>query len=94
MGQKGISKWPFSFVNNLKRDPLEIQHPKFESSRLSLIESVHEIIVDVTSLMPPSPGLSVILFPNESVEPCSPNGRENIKITTLYRYFQGRHMAQ
>ena len=28
--------------NNLKRDPLEIQHPKFENSRLGLIESVHE----------------------------------------------------
>ena len=29
-------------VNNLKRDPLEIQHPKFENSRLGFIESVHE----------------------------------------------------
>ena len=28
--------------NNLKGDPLEIQHPKFENSRLGLIESVHE----------------------------------------------------
>ena len=28
--------------NNLKGDPLEIQHPKFEKSRLDLIESVHE----------------------------------------------------
>ena len=28
--------------NDLKGDPLEIQHPKFENSRLSLIESVHE----------------------------------------------------
>ena len=28
--------------NSLKGDPLEIQHPKFENSRLSLIESVHE----------------------------------------------------
>ena len=27
---------------NLKGDPLEIQHPKFENSRLGLIESVHE----------------------------------------------------
>ena len=25
-----------------KKDPLEIQHPKFENSRLSFIESVHE----------------------------------------------------
>ena len=28
--------------NNLKEDPSEIQHPKFENSRLCLIESVHE----------------------------------------------------
>ena len=28
--------------NNLKIDPLEIQHPKFENSTLDLIESVHE----------------------------------------------------
>ena len=28
--------------NNLKGDHLEIQHPKFENSRLGLIESVHE----------------------------------------------------
>ena len=28
--------------HNLKGDPLEIQHPKFETSRLGLIESVHE----------------------------------------------------
>ena len=28
--------------NNLKGDPLEIQHPKFENSRLDLTESVHE----------------------------------------------------
>ena len=28
--------------NNLKEDPLEIQHPKFENSRLGLTESIHE----------------------------------------------------
>ena len=28
--------------NSLKGDPLEIQHPKFENSRLGLIESVNE----------------------------------------------------
>ena len=28
--------------NNLKVDPLEIQHQKFENSRRGLIESVHE----------------------------------------------------
>ena len=28
--------------NNLKGDPLEIQHPKFENSRLGLTESIHE----------------------------------------------------
>ena len=28
--------------NSLKGDPLEIQHPKFENSRLGLTESVHE----------------------------------------------------
>ena len=30
------------YLNNLKRDPLDIQHPKFENSRLGLIESVHK----------------------------------------------------
>ena len=30
------------FQYNLKRDHLEIQHPKFENSRLGFIESVHE----------------------------------------------------
>ena len=30
------------YLNNLKRDPLEIQHPKFENSRLGFTESVHE----------------------------------------------------
>ena len=29
-------------LNNLKKDSLEIQHPKFENSRLGFIESVHE----------------------------------------------------
>ena len=29
-------------INNVKRDPLEIQHPKYEKHRLGLIESVHE----------------------------------------------------
>ena len=28
---------------NLERDPLEIQYPKSENSRLGLIESIHEI---------------------------------------------------
>ena len=31
-----------SELNNLKGGPLEIQHPKFENSRLGLTESVHE----------------------------------------------------
>ena len=30
------------FTNNLKRDPLEIQHPTFKNIRLGFIESVHE----------------------------------------------------
>ena len=29
-------------INNPKRDPLEIQHPKFENSKLDFIEFVHE----------------------------------------------------
>ena len=29
-------------LNNLKRDPLETQHPKFEESRHGFIESVHK----------------------------------------------------
>ena len=28
--------------NNLKRQPLEIQYPKFENNKLGLIESIHE----------------------------------------------------
>ena len=31
-----------SILNNLKGDPLEIQHPKFEISRLGFVDSVHE----------------------------------------------------
>ena len=31
-----------SNTDNLKRDPLEIQHPNFEKSKLGLIVSVHE----------------------------------------------------
>ena len=38
---KGSSIVTF-FTKNLKRDPLEIQHPKFENSSLSLMVSVHE----------------------------------------------------
>lgn len=30
-------------LNNLKRDPLKMQQPKFENSRISLNKSVHEI---------------------------------------------------
>ena len=29
-------------LNNLKSNLLEIQHPKFENSRLGFVESVHE----------------------------------------------------
>ena len=28
--------------NDMKGDPLEIQHPNFENSRLSFIEFIHE----------------------------------------------------
>ena len=70
-----------AFWNNLKRDPLEVHHPKFESSGLDLIKSV----TDAISLTPPSPGLSATLFPNISVEPYNPKGPDNVKITTLYR---------
>ena len=41
---------------------------------------------DAISLMPPRPGLSATLFPNKSVGSNSPEGPENVKITTLYRY--------
>ena len=39
-----LNRWTeyFTTMNNLKRDPLEIQHPKFENSRLGFIESVHK----------------------------------------------------
>ena len=43
------------------RDPLEIQYPKFENSRLGLIVCSWEIIADVMSLMPPCSWLSKIL---------------------------------
>ena len=43
-------------------------------------------MADATSLTPPSPGLSATLRPNKSVEPNSPKGPENVKLTTLYRY--------
>ena len=36
------AKYFFDIINNLKGDPLEIQHLKFENSRLGFIESVHE----------------------------------------------------
>ena len=42
-------------------------------------------MLDATSLTPPSPGLSPILLSNERIEPYSPKGPENVKITTLYR---------
>ena len=42
-------------------------------------------MADATSLTPPSPGLSATLFPNKRVESYSPKGRENVKITSLYR---------
>ena len=45
-------------LNSLKRDPLEIQNPKFENSRLSLIESLY----DLYSF------LNVFLSSNESVQ--------------------------
>ena len=51
--------------NNLKRDPLEIQHPTFENSRLGFIESSLGIMVDVTSFTLPSPGLSATLLSNK-----------------------------
>ena len=68
-------------LDNLKRDPLETQHPKFENSRLGFIESVHE---RKWQMRHPScrlpPGWSSTLFPTYS-----PKGPENVKITTLYR---------
>ena len=30
------------YLNNLKRDPLDIQHPEFENRRLGFTGSVHE----------------------------------------------------
>ena len=36
-----IPQWLLQVINNLKRDPLEIQLIKFENSRLDFIESVH-----------------------------------------------------
>ena len=43
-------------------------------------------MADVTSLTPPSPGLSAALLPNKKKkEPCSPKRPENVKITILNR---------
>ena len=42
-------------------------------------------MADATSLTPPRPGLSATLLSNKRVEPYSPKGPENVKITTLYR---------
>ena len=39
--------------NNLKGDPLEIQYPKSEKSRLGLIESVHERWCDIPHRLAP-----------------------------------------
>ena len=41
-------------------------------------------MADVTSLTPPSPGLSASVT-KQNIEPCSPKRPENVKITTLYR---------
>ena len=35
-------EWTTCYQNNLKGDPLEIHHQKFENSTLGLTESVHE----------------------------------------------------
>ena len=43
-------------------------------------------MADATSLKLPSPGLSTTLLSNKRVDPYSPKGPENVKITTLYRY--------
>ena len=39
-------------------------------------------MADATSLTPPSPGLRATLLSNKRVEPYSPKGPENVKITT------------
>ena len=78
---------------HLKRDPLEMLLSKLQTrirvfsqnSRL-WFESVQwwEIMTDVTSLTPPSPGLSETLFQKRSVvlNPTVPKGPENVKIPT------------
>ena len=67
-------------LDNLKRDPLETQHPKFGNSRLRFTE----LMAHATSLTPPRISLSATLFQNKSVEPYSAKGPENVKLT-LYR---------
>ena len=42
-------------------------------------------MADATSFTPPSPGLGATLLSNKHVEPYSPKGPENVKITTLHR---------
>ena len=51
-------------------DPLEIQHPKIENSRLGFIETVP--VYDATSLTPPNPE-GTLLSSHESCESSSPN---------------------
>ena len=77
-----LNLW-FLTTNNLKRYPFEIQHPKFETSRLGLMRDNGRCDIP----QPPSPGLSENLFPITIVELDSPAGQENWKIATLYRCF-------
>ena len=43
----------FIIMNNLKRDSMEIQHPKFKNSRLGLLESVHDRIESILMVLKP-----------------------------------------
>ena len=66
-------------INNLKRSFENTASKVWKQQTQFYWVCSWEIMADATSLKPPSPGLSAILFPNKSVESYSPKGPENVK---------------
>ena len=65
--------------------PLEIQHPKDESSRLRFIESVHERKWQMRHTSRRQAPGGALLCSRKGCESDSPKGPENVNITTLNR---------
>ena len=72
----------FSHQLSVKKDPLEIQHPKLENSRCGPFMRDNGRCDILHSRLAPSWAL---LCSQISVEPYIPKGPANVKITTLYR---------